>query len=172
MKLTPLRSFCMKIARSTAISDHAPQPRDSSRLSAWLKLRRIDTGAGPLRLDAKFGGVVIAEVQADLGQHGVTIESTPEQKLYQDSPEVTIVGTGFNETFNLLRWANGLRGKGVNVNCVMPSIIDTPENRSAMPAADPNNWVSPEKLANVILFLCSEEASAVHGACIPVIGLS
>jgi hypothetical protein len=79
-----------------------------------LKLRRIDTGAGPLRLDAKFGGVVIAEVQADLGQHGVTIESTPEQKLYQDSPEVTIVGTGFNETFNLLRWANGLRGKGVN----------------------------------------------------------
>ena len=65
-----------------------------------------------------------------------------------------------------------LRGKGVNVNCVMPSIIDTPENRSAMPTADPNNWVSPEKLANVILFLCSEESSAVHGACIPVIGLS
>ena len=65
-----------------------------------------------------------------------------------------------------------LRGKGVNVNCIMPSIIDTPENRSAMPAADPNNWVSTEKLANVILFLCSEEASAVHGACIPVVGLS
>ena len=65
-----------------------------------------------------------------------------------------------------------LRGNGVNVNCVMPSIIDTPENRSAMPDADPDNWVSPEKLANVILFLCSEEASAVHGACIPVVGLS
>ena len=65
-----------------------------------------------------------------------------------------------------------LRGKGVNVNCIMPSIIDTPDNRSAMPTADPNGWVSPEKLANVILFLCSEEASAVHGACIPVVGLS
>ena len=65
-----------------------------------------------------------------------------------------------------------LRGKGVNVNCVAPGIIDTPENRSAMPAADPDKWVSPEKLANVILFLCSEEASAVHGACIPVVGLS
>lgn len=65
-----------------------------------------------------------------------------------------------------------LRSKGVNVNCVMPSIIDTPENRSAMPDTDPNAWVSPEKLANVILFLCSEEASAVHGACIPVVGLS
>tara|TARA_E500000331_G_C17263147_1_gene716081 strand:- start:3061 stop:3768 length:708 start_codon:yes stop_codon:yes gene_type:complete len=65
-----------------------------------------------------------------------------------------------------------LRGEGVNVNCVMPSIIDTLENRIAMPAIDPKNWVSPEKLANVILFLCSEEASAVHGACIPVVGLS
>ena len=64
-----------------------------------------------------------------------------------------------------------LRGNGVNVNCVMPSIIDTPENRRALPAADPNNWVSPEKLANVILFLCSEDSSAVHGACIPVVGL-
>ena len=51
-------------------------------------------------------------------------------------------------------------------------IIDTPENRAAMPDADPGDWVSPEKLANVILFLCSEEASAVHGAAVPVVGLS
>ncbi len=65
-----------------------------------------------------------------------------------------------------------LRGRGVNVNCVMPSIIDTPENRMAMPTANPNDWVSTEQLANVILFLSSEEASAVHGACIPVVGLS
>ena len=65
-----------------------------------------------------------------------------------------------------------LRGQGINVNCVMPSIIDTPENRATMPDADPGNWVSPEKLANVILFLCSEEASAVHGAAVPVVGLS
>ena len=65
-----------------------------------------------------------------------------------------------------------LRGKGINVNCVMPSIIDTPENRGAMPDADPDAWVSPEKLANVIYFLCSEDASAIHGACIPVVGLS
>ncbi|MEC8371072.1 MAG: SDR family oxidoreductase, partial [Pseudomonadota bacterium] len=65
-----------------------------------------------------------------------------------------------------------LRGQGINVNCVMPSIIDTPENRAALPDADPGDWVSPEKLANVILFLCSEEASAVHGAAVPVVGLS
>jgi NAD(P)-dependent dehydrogenase (short-subunit alcohol dehydrogenase family) len=65
-----------------------------------------------------------------------------------------------------------LRGRGINVNCVMPSIIDTPENRAAMPDADPGNWVAPEKLANVILFLASDEASAVHGAALPVVGLS
>jgi NAD(P)-dependent dehydrogenase (short-subunit alcohol dehydrogenase family) len=65
-----------------------------------------------------------------------------------------------------------LRDKGINVNCVMPSILDTPENRSAMPDADPGNWVAPEKLANVILFLASDEASAVHGASLPVVGLS
>jgi len=65
-----------------------------------------------------------------------------------------------------------LRGRGINVNCVMPSIIDTPENRGAMPDADPANWVAPEKLANVILFLASDEASAIHGASVPVVGLS
>ena len=65
-----------------------------------------------------------------------------------------------------------LRGQGINVNCVLPRIIDTPENRAAMLDADPGDWVSPEKLANVILFLCSEEASAVHGAAVPVVGLS
>jgi len=65
-----------------------------------------------------------------------------------------------------------LREHGINVNCVLPSIIDTPENRGAMPDADPAMWVAPEKLANVILFLASEEASAVHGAAVPVVGLS
>lgn len=65
-----------------------------------------------------------------------------------------------------------LRGKGINVNCVMPSIIDTPENRAAMPKSDPAKWVDPHDLAAVIAFLCSDEARAVHGALVPVTGLS
>jgi NAD(P)-dependent dehydrogenase (short-subunit alcohol dehydrogenase family) len=65
-----------------------------------------------------------------------------------------------------------LREKGINVNCVMPSIIDTPVNRADMPDADPGLWVSPEDLASVIMFLCSAKAKAVHGALIPVVGLS
>ena len=65
-----------------------------------------------------------------------------------------------------------LREKNINVNCVLPTIIDTPENRTAMPDADPGRWVSPADLANVIAFLASDAARAVHGAAVPVAGLS
>jgi NAD(P)-dependent dehydrogenase (short-subunit alcohol dehydrogenase family) len=65
-----------------------------------------------------------------------------------------------------------LREKNINVNCVLPTIIDTPENRAAMPKADPRRWVAPQDLAAVIAFLASDAARAVHGAAIPVTGLS
>jgi NAD(P)-dependent dehydrogenase (short-subunit alcohol dehydrogenase family) len=65
-----------------------------------------------------------------------------------------------------------LRELGINVNAVLPSIIDTPANRRAMPDADPKRWVAPEDLAAVIHFLASDDARAIHGALIPVTGLS
>ena len=65
-----------------------------------------------------------------------------------------------------------LREKNINVNCVLPTIIDTPQNRADMPKADPSRWVAPEDLAHVIVFLASSEAGAVHGASVPVSGLS
>ena len=65
-----------------------------------------------------------------------------------------------------------LREKNINVNCVLPTIIDTPENRAAMPKGDPGRWVAPQDLASVIVFLSSEAARAIHGAAIPVTGLS
>jgi 3-oxoacyl-[acyl-carrier protein] reductase len=55
---------------------------------------------------------------------------------------------------------------------VLPSIIDTPRNRADMPDADFSKWVTPDQLANVICFLASDEASAVHGVLLPVSGLS
>jgi NAD(P)-dependent dehydrogenase (short-subunit alcohol dehydrogenase family) len=65
-----------------------------------------------------------------------------------------------------------LRHKGINVNAVLPSIIDTPPNRQDMPDADFSQWVAPGQLAEVICFLASSSASAIHGALIPVRGLS
>jgi NAD(P)-dependent dehydrogenase (short-subunit alcohol dehydrogenase family) len=65
-----------------------------------------------------------------------------------------------------------LREKNINVNCVLPSILDTPENRAAMPKADPTRWVAPDALASVIVFLASDAARAIHGAALPVSGLS
>jgi NAD(P)-dependent dehydrogenase (short-subunit alcohol dehydrogenase family) len=65
-----------------------------------------------------------------------------------------------------------LKGSGVRVNSVLPSIIDTEPNRKAMPDADFSKWPKPEEIARVILFLCSDEAKVVHGAAIPVYGES
>jgi NAD(P)-dependent dehydrogenase (short-subunit alcohol dehydrogenase family) len=66
--------------------------------------------------------------------------------------------------------AEDLRGTGVRVNSILPSIIDTEANRSAMPKADFAKWPKPEEIAKVILFLCSNDAKVIHGAGIPVYG--
>lgn len=64
--------------------------------------------------------------------------------------------------------AEDLRGTGVRVNSVLPSIIDTPANRRAMPNADFTGWPKPDDIAKVILFLCSDDAGLVHGTSIPL----
>jgi NAD(P)-dependent dehydrogenase (short-subunit alcohol dehydrogenase family) len=61
---------------------------------------------------------------------------------------------------------------GINVNCILPGTIDTPQNRAAMPDADFSRWVPPAALADVIVFLSSEASRAVTGAAIPVYGQS
>jgi NAD(P)-dependent dehydrogenase (short-subunit alcohol dehydrogenase family) len=63
-----------------------------------------------------------------------------------------------------------VRDKGINVNAVIPSTIDTPGNRVAQPDADTGKWVRPEDLAAVVAFLASDAANAIHGALIPVYG--
>lgn len=65
--------------------------------------------------------------------------------------------------------AEELKGR-VRVNAVLPSIIDTPQNRKDMPKTDPNIWVKPSELAKAMLFLASDDASAITGALLPVTG--
>ena len=66
--------------------------------------------------------------------------------------------------------AADLKGTGVRVNTILPSIIDTEPNRKAMPKADFAKWPKPRDIARVILFLCSDDAKVIHGAAIPVYG--
>jgi NAD(P)-dependent dehydrogenase (short-subunit alcohol dehydrogenase family) len=62
------------------------------------------------------------------------------------------------------------RDEGVRCNALVPSVIDTPANRAAMPDADPTRWVAPAQLAATIAFLCSDDGAATSGAAIPVYG--
>lgn len=66
--------------------------------------------------------------------------------------------------------AEELKSTSVTVNAVLPSILDTEQNRKDMPDADPSKWVAPADLARVILFLASPESRAVTGALLPVTG--
>jgi len=68
--------------------------------------------------------------------------------------------------------ADELKGDGINVNCVLPSVIDTARNRQDMPNADYSKWVVPADLARAIAFLASDAANAIHGVALPVEALS
>ena len=66
--------------------------------------------------------------------------------------------------------AEELKAEGVRVNAVLPGTIDTPQNRAAMPDADPSRWLRPEQMAEAMAFLLSDAASGVTGALLPVTG--
>jgi NAD(P)-dependent dehydrogenase (short-subunit alcohol dehydrogenase family) len=66
--------------------------------------------------------------------------------------------------------AADLKGTGVRVNSILPSIIDTEANRKAIPNADFSQWPKPEDIARVVLFLCTDDAKLIHGASVPVYG--
>lgn len=66
--------------------------------------------------------------------------------------------------------AEEFKDRGITVNALLPSIIDTPANRADMPDADASRWVTPEQLAGIVRFLLSEPAVAITGALIPVTG--
>jgi NAD(P)-dependent dehydrogenase (short-subunit alcohol dehydrogenase family) len=111
----------------------------------------------PVMLEA--GGGKIVNVGAYAAQKGVA-----QMGAYVASKSAVIRLT---ETM-----AAELREKNINVNCVLPTIIDTPENRASMPDADPKRWVAPQDLAQAIVFLASDWARAIHGAALPITGLS
>lgn len=109
----------------------------------------------PVMLNQHAGAIVQVNARAAL-DHGAGAAS------YSASKAALLALTG--------SLANDLKGTGVRVNSILPSVIDTPANRKAMPKADFATWPKPEDLAAVILFLSSDAARAIHGANIPVYG--
>lgn len=88
-------------------------------------------------------------------------------------PQMSAYGCAKSSVMRLTEsLAEELKNDGINVNAVLPSIIDTAANREAMPDADFSQWVTPQQLAEVICFLISERATAITGALIPVKGLA
>jgi NAD(P)-dependent dehydrogenase (short-subunit alcohol dehydrogenase family) len=107
--------------------------------------------------------------------------SSKNGKIVHVSSRSGLKSTGYDSAYaasksGLIRLVESLseevKDLNINVNCIMPSTIDTEANRIAMPNADHNKWVKPPDLANVVLFLCSEEGKAITGAAVPTYGLA
>jgi NAD(P)-dependent dehydrogenase (short-subunit alcohol dehydrogenase family) len=102
-------------------------------------------------------------------------------KIMHVSSRTGLKSSGYDSAYaasksGLIRLVESLseevKESNINVNCIMPSTIDTEANRRAMPTADPSKWVKPQELANVVLFLCSDEANVITGAAIPTYGIA
>ena len=102
-------------------------------------------------------------------------------KIMHVSSRTGLKSSGYDSAYaasksGLIRLVESLseevKDSNINVNCIMPSTIDTEANRRAMPTADHSKWVKFQDLANVVLFLCSDEANVITGAAIPTYGVA
>ena len=136
---------------STA-SDAVAQYEHLMSLNAGAVFKMVHCAA-PVMLQASTGSIVNVGAQSALaGQANMA--------AYGASKSAVIRMT---ESF-----AKEFKTQGVRVNCILPATIDTPQNRKDMPDADFSQWTSPEKIAQVIGFLASEQSAAVNGASIAV----
>lgn len=111
----------------------------------------------PVMMQQRSGRIINIGSQGGLhGGDGISAYGAAKAALINFTQSLAAEGKRFN----------------INVNTVVPGNIDTPANRQAMPNADFTKWVSPQALAQVILFLASEQANAITGAVIPVLGKS
>lgn len=116
-----------------------------------LKLVAINTGAGRLALNRDDGGVVIAEVQADLTGHGITVETHESFDIYQSTKQIAISGNGFVDGVKV-RFANALRGAGTNF-----TITDTQPTQLTLNLAEGSMWRrNPKSLPGALVLLAAE----------------
>lgn len=126
---------------------------DLNLKSAFLCCRHVL----PLMMQQNAGRIINIGSKGGLqGGEGISAYGASKAGLINFTQSLAVEGKRYN----------------INANAVIPGIIDTPANRQAMPEVNFDEWVKPEALAQVILFLCSEEAQAITGATIPVFGKS
>jgi len=138
-----------------------PMPLGDRNLAKWLygvHLRtalNISKAALPLLLQSPAGRIV------NIGS-GVAARKGQANGVYGATKAAVL-----NLTEDL---AEELKGKAITVNAVLSSVLDTPQNRAAMPGAEYGRWVAPEQLCAVIMFLLSEAATQITGAGVLVSG--
>lgn len=142
---------------------HDGDPFDGLDLEAWDAQFRLNVDSLAVVLRAFLGGMAERG-----GGRVVAVSSRTALRpfagaaAYAASKAAVIAAVGAA--------SEEVKARGVCVNCILPSVVDTPGNRAASPDADYSRWVRPEEIGAVVRFLCSPEASAVTGAAIPVYG--
>lgn len=139
-----------------------------------LKLWEMETKVFDqmLALNLRSGfALSCAAVRAMLKQgHGVIVNIAAKAAFDHAAGAAAYAASKAAAVAMLDSLAADVKGSGVRVNTILPSIIDTEANRKAMPKADFSKWPKPEDIARVILFLCSDDSRVIHGAAIPVYG--
>jgi NAD(P)-dependent dehydrogenase (short-subunit alcohol dehydrogenase family) len=102
--------------------------------------------------------------------HGAIVNVASRAALVHDAGAAAYAASKAAALAMINSLAAELKGTGVRVNSILPSTIDTPANRAAMPQANFAKWSKPADIARVILFLSSDNSSAIHGAALPVYG--
>ena len=150
----------------------------------WAVLNTIG-GYAPGRSLAEFDrGELVGQLELNLvtaaliTKHALRImEPAGEGRIVHTSSRAAVVtkGSGFAYSVSkagvlhlVAMAADEVRGSGITVNCVVPSIIDTPANRAAIPDADHAAWPKADEVAKAFLFLAQPESRLVNGAALPV----
>ena len=142
---------------------HAGESVAETPLGAWQHM--LDLNLRSTFLFSKYAARHMSE------QRGGRIVNVSSRAAWSGRKNAAAYATAKNAVITLTEaQAEELRAAGVTVNVILPSIIDTPANRAAMPDADTSRWPTAEQIARVILFLASDDAGLISGAAIPVYG--
>lgn len=133
------------------------QPVHDAGIDVWDKMMTLNAKSVYVTLGRVAKSMVDAQVKGSL----IAILARP---AYKGTPKMAAYSASKAAAQRVVEsMAAELASQGITVNGIVPSTIDTPQNRAAMPNADTSKWIQPEEIADVILFLASDKARTVSG---------